>query len=167
MINQVKRLRKWMNKTGYDTKSLNAALGYEVDMVGRIISGKAGVGRSFRRLFARRFGEPIAFALFDQPIAHDSKHTGTGMHPEREAANREITLKINRSTVFPADAFQCYFCPKPAVHNHHPSYDSEHRLCVVALCRSCHVRVHTGSLKLNLGIMPTPVGYILVAIHGA
>ena len=62
----------------------------------------------------------------------------SAQQPHRKAAHAAVTNAIARGEMAPASACECNDCRKPAAVLHHPSYEPEHLLDVVPLCRSCH-----------------------------
>lgn len=156
MATELERLKAWMGANGHDSKSLSRALGYHGDYARRIVTGKKSVGRSFRWLFARAFGDELAESIFDEPISADSTNYGPDAHPERIAASRAVQLVNGKKRVRPAHLCKCFICGEQAQHNHHPSYAPEYHFFVVPLCRSCHTKVHLGTIELDLGV-PQPI----------
>ena len=62
---------------------------------------------------------------------------------EKVLAHRAVFLEINAGRMAPASACECADCGvSPAQTLHHHSYEPEHRLDVVPLCRSCHSTRH-------------------------
>ena len=60
-------------------------------------------------------------------------------NPEKVRAHRAVLNALRTGRMAPASACICADCYKsPAVHLHHHSYEKEHWLDVIPLCRSCH-----------------------------
>ena len=62
--------------------------------------------------------------------------------PAKAAARSAVSAAISSGQMAPASACECNDCRAPAVDLHHHSYEQEHWLDVVPLCRSCHVARH-------------------------
>ena len=61
------------------------------------------------------------------------------LHPERTKANSAVKTALRRGELTPASACECNDCRATAAQDlHHHSYQPEHWLDVVPLCRSCH-----------------------------
>lgn len=86
--------------------------------------------------------------------------------PEQYAAVKAVYDEVYRGRMLPPKAHKCHGCNRQAIDHHHASYKEQDRLCVVPLCRSCHTRIHRGTLVLTFGIVPTAVGLIRIAIAG-
>lgn len=66
------------------------------------------------------------------------------LHPRRRKANNAVQTAVRNDTLCPPSACNCNDCQlAPAVDFHHHSYDEEHWLDVVPLCRSCHQLRHS------------------------
>ena len=57
-------------------------------------------------------------------------------------AHQAVTKAIRHGLMAPAEACECNDCRAPATELHHHSYDEDHWLDVVPLCRSCHTQRH-------------------------
>lgn len=58
------------------------------------------------------------------------------------AARRSVRSAVAQGKLPSISSCVCADCGAPAAEYHHKSYDQEHWLDVVPLCRSCHVRRH-------------------------
>ena len=73
----------------------------------------------------------------DKILARLKRHRN--QHPERTKANSAVKTALRRGELAPASACECADCrTTPAQELHHDSYEREHWLDVVPLCRSCH-----------------------------
>lgn len=57
---------------------------------------------------------------------------------EKRNANNAIYRAIKRGEIAPPSACECQDCKRPAAVLHHHSYERDHWLDVVPLCRPCH-----------------------------
>lgn len=71
-------------------------------------------------------------------------------HPERRIAVNTVNRAVVAGELVAPSSLKCVACGEQAKDYHHPSYAQEHWLFVVPLCRSCHKRVHTGVLALEV-----------------
>lgn len=86
---------------------------------------------------------------------------------EIEAAGSAVARLKARKLLKPASAYPCVVCYAQAEDYHHPSYRPDDRYCVIPLCTKCHYHVHRSNLQLpRLGIVPTSVGLVRIAIAG-
>jgi len=63
-------------------------------------------------------------------------------HPRRMSAGSAVAHAIVMNRLSRASDCVCADCGKPAEQYHHESYEKEHWLDVVPLCRDCHVLRH-------------------------
>jgi len=63
-------------------------------------------------------------------------------HPERKVAENAITHAIETGRLIKANTLKCSCGQRAEHYHHHKGYAREHRLDVVALCRSCHKIIH-------------------------
>lgn len=59
-------------------------------------------------------------------------------HPEQQAARNAVAHEVVMGRLPAARTLPCAHCGKQARGYHHASYESVHRLNVIALCRECH-----------------------------
>ena len=59
-------------------------------------------------------------------------------HPERYKARTAVMHAIHSNKLKMPENFKCTYCPAQAEQYHHPSYEPEHRLDVIPVCRKCH-----------------------------
>ena len=71
-------------------------------------------------------------------------------HPERRNAVNVVNRAVAAGDICPPTNLKCAACGMQAKDYHHASYAPEHWLFVVPLCRSCHKRVHTGAIALEV-----------------
>lgn len=63
-------------------------------------------------------------------------------YPLRVKAEMAVSLAVRKGDLCRAGTLVCVNCGDPAYCYHHTSYAREHWLRVVAMCRSCHSRLH-------------------------
>lgn len=64
-------------------------------------------------------------------------------HPLRKQAVNAVNMAVASDKMPRVDTLVCAKCEKSAKEYHHWSYETEHWLDVVPLCRSCHRLIHT------------------------
>lgn len=69
---------------------------------------------------------------------------------QKIAAKRAVGQAVKIGRLKPPNAFTCVNpeCSKQAQHYHHWSYEKEHWLNVIPLCKSCHHSLHGGAWEL-------------------
>jgi hypothetical protein len=82
-------------------------------------------------------------------------------YPKRRRARSAVANAIQASKIPPACMLTCADCGRPAQHYHHESYDREHWLDVIPLCRKCHTARHNGS-GYRSGPEKTSLAWILL-----
>ena len=80
------------------------------------------------------------WAKTDVKKAYRAKHYLA--HPQEFKARRAVRTEIRSGRMAPAAACECVDCGAQAMDLHHHSYEPEHWLDVVPLCRSCHQKRH-------------------------
>lgn len=72
-------------------------------------------------------------------------------HPVQLDAKRAVRAAIRRGILPNRSEHKCANpdCNKRAEQYHHWSYEKEHWLSVIPLCKSCHSRLHGGAWQLN------------------
>lgn len=68
-------------------------------------------------------------------------------HPLRRQAVNAVNTAIASGRMPRADTRDCAKCDKSAKEYHHWSYEPEHWLDVIPLCRSCHRLIHTAAKR--------------------
>jgi hypothetical protein len=63
-------------------------------------------------------------------------------HPERIKASKAVQREVRRGNIPWARDLKCVLCEDQALHYHHESYKEEDWLKVIALCPTCHNKVH-------------------------
>ena len=64
-------------------------------------------------------------------------------HLEVHAAKHAVSYAIRTGRLSPIKSMKCKFCQKQAQQYHHyAGYAKEHRLDVVPVCQSCHIKIH-------------------------
>lgn len=150
-----------MAANGYDSEDLATRLGYSTNWVANIINGRRPIGLGLQGRFVAAFGQAEYENIFGV-----MRHVGQAMNrlPEQTVAQMAVNDAVNNGALPHQSSLKCHGCNKQARDYHHASYHPNDRLCVVPLCRSCHRRVHFGSLNLTFGVVPTSVGLIRIAI---
>lgn len=80
------------------------------------------------------------FANRAERIAY--KRQTYAMQPQQNAARRAVRDEIRAGRMRPAKQLHCNQCNSKAHEYHHWSYEPEHWLDVIALCKSCHQQLH-------------------------
>lgn len=62
-------------------------------------------------------------------------------NPHKRAAHMAVKSAVRRKDLPPIKTVQCVICGKPAQDYHHWSYEPEHWLDVIPVCKSCHRKV--------------------------
>ena len=70
----------------------------------------------------------------------------SAQYPNRIKAANAVNHAIRAGRLPRPDSLQCS-CSKQAIQYHHPSYEPEHWLNIVPMCRVCHLKYHK---NLNL-----------------
>lgn len=70
-------------------------------------------------------------------------------HPMKMHAVNAVNRAIAAGSLPHISTKQCSSCGNQAYHYHHHSYEQNHWLDVIPLCRSCHRLIHTGTLQLE------------------
>lgn len=73
-------------------------------------------------------------------------------NPNRRDAVNLVNRKVAAGELPAPKTLTCQKCGKQAQDYHHPSYERQHWLFVVPLCRSCHKLIHTGTLALEVAL---------------
>ena len=63
-------------------------------------------------------------------------------HPEKMSAGSAVAYAVMSGRLPRTSSCACADCGKQAEHHHHESYEKEHWLDVVPLCRRCHMIRH-------------------------
>lgn len=71
-------------------------------------------------------------------------------NPSRRDAVNAVNRKVAAGELPAPRTLDCRVCGNQASDYHHPSYERQHWLFVVPLCRSCHKLIHTGTLTLEV-----------------
>ena len=164
MTKETKRLTMWMATNGHTSASLSQALGYKRDMIKQIIQGRKEISAKFIAVFIHALGEALGIEIFGAAASYLPNRLPRDVYMAHRAAHRALTNAIKDGRLAPARSFKCHACNKPASGFHHASYHADDNLCVVPLCRSCHVRHHRSGLAITFGVVPTLVGTVRIAI---
>jgi len=62
-------------------------------------------------------------------------------HPVKKQARKAVFHAVRNGTLPQARSMICS-CGKTALQYHHPSYEPEHWLDVIPVCRKCHINIH-------------------------
>lgn len=65
-------------------------------------------------------------------------------------AKRAVRSAIRRGDIIAPSECLCASCGEQAREYHHPSYERKDWLSVVPLCKSCHRKLHAGTLSLEV-----------------
>jgi hypothetical protein len=162
-MDQLEKLHAWMERNGYSAVALNDALGYDRNSAAKIIAGERPIHRSFIWRFNRAFGNEASNEVFGETFSSPA-WSDREIYPGRGEAQRAVARAREHGELKPASWHKCATCDKQAVQYHHQSYLPADHLCVVPLCHSCHGKAHWKTLNLPLGVVPTHVGLIRIAI---
>lgn len=66
--------------------------------------------------------------------------------PDQKKAKDAVATAVRRGDMLPVTDRLCTVCSNSAQEYHHPSYDKDKWLIVIPLCKSCHRRIHRGTL---------------------
>lgn len=81
-------------------------------------------------------------------------------YPEKQKARQVIAHAVNRKAILSISECSCTRCGVQAQEYHHWSYEQEHWLDVIPLCRSCHDKLHRMNkverAKLEARLLTTP-----------
>lgn len=88
--------------------------------------------------------------LIGRDVSALRRKSDKDMYPEQYAAHVAVTNAINRGSLTQAKEHGCIHCDKQAEEWHHPSYHPDHHLDVVALCRTCHKKTHSGLIRIAI-----------------
>lgn len=166
MTTELERLKAWMAENNYDTTALAKHLRIKYSSLYKMLSDRGNISASFKWKFYLAFGPDLSRSLFDMSGRKPTTHPRSEsiISPERYAAHQAVARAIRKGELLPAKTYKCHACDKKADQYHHSSYDPADRLCVVPLCRSCHGKANRNSLGVDLGVVPTAVGLIRIAI---
>lgn len=162
MTTDIDRLRAWMGHTGIDSKSLSSAMLYTRDLVEPVLAESRLIRDGFAWRFAGAFGEEAHNKVFGESLA--GRAARCGVDAWYHIAHLSVTSAIQCGLLPHAKTHKCAGCDTRANLFHHESYHPTNMLCVVPLCISCHMLHHNGSKRLPLGIVPTRVGLVRIAI---
>ena len=165
MTTDLERLKAWMAENGHDTASLTAALAYRHGGIAKILRGRREIKNGFYMRFAAVFGDEVFRQVFGDKPKEGSRLLNR--FPEQTLAQSVVGAEVQGGRLRPASTYKCHGCDNQAQQYHHESYAPADRLCVVPLCRSCHRLHHNGRKVLTLGVVPTAVGLIRIAIATA
>ena len=95
-----------------------------------------------KRIRAKSKGNPV---VLERDRQRNKQPHRLQANRDRYYANRNnslarqvVSLAIKKGELAPASACECQDCQAPASVLHHHSYEPDHWLDVVPLCRSCH-----------------------------
>lgn len=74
---------------------------------------------------------------------------------EKIKAEKEVMYAVRIGKIPHISTQLCYLCKRQAQHYHHWSYEPEHRLNVIPLCKSCHGKVHANIVSLIIPAVST------------
>jgi len=104
------------------------------------------------RIRAYSCGNPVVIAR-EKERSKQPHRIEQGNRYRRSAIGKQartaVHTAIKRGELAPASACECNDCRKPAAVLHHHSYEPEHLLGVVPLCRSCHGIRHAYPERFN------------------
>jgi len=104
-------------------------------------------GRMARKCFSQSGEDKITKKRYRQNEKYKKTHKQGNLHyyeqhPERKVAENAITHAIETGRLIKANTLKCNCGQRAEHYHHHKGYAREHRLDVVALCRSCHKIIH-------------------------
>lgn len=76
--------------------------------------------------------------------------------PEHLAAHWAVHRAVYAGILPTPHEHKCHACNNRASLYHHESYEPEHRLAVIPLCRRCHRNRHVGHIQLDISMAITP-----------
>ena len=166
MATELERLKMWMQKTGFDTKTLAEATGVGYNALYKMISDRRHISDNFKYRFGNAFGFDLAFSIFDDTLKKKEPHplAEQNVYPAQYAAHRAVGKAQRDGELQPANKYKCLGCDEQAEHWHHPSYHPDDHLSVVPLCRACHGKAHSDKDEIPFGVVPTAVGVVRIAI---
>lgn len=66
-MEEIAKLKSWMNESGHSLSSLAKAMGYSYDGIYQAVNVRSFLSPHFKWRFAQVFGWEVAQQLFDQP----------------------------------------------------------------------------------------------------
>lgn len=78
-------------------------------------------------------------------------------YPEKKKAKEAVKYAVKLGEIPKIKTQKCLCCDEQAIHYHHWSYEKEHWLDVIPLCRTCHVDIHNGLISYPLSSKLKPV----------
>lgn len=166
MSTELERLKAWMSENDMTAAKLADALHVNREIVWNALADRRPISAKIKLHFLYKYGEKLAFEIFEIRRQPTHKLALQNTHPEKYAAHQALAGAVRRGEMPPAKQFKCHCCDKQATQYHHPSYRAEDRLNVIPLCKSCHNKADRGTLDTSLGVVPTGVGVIRIAIAG-
>lgn len=172
-------LVQWIEQEGISQAEFAKAVGVSEGVISKMLSGRRPISDNIRWRFFCRFGGDESRKVFGGPPkeARGSKTASRReprpypsyekeQNPERYEAAKAVAQARRFGELPHPSVYKCHNCDKPAEHYHHPSYREDDRLCVVPLCRTCHIQHHKAGLEIEFGVVPTAVGLVRIAIAG-
>lgn len=164
-------LVQWIEQKGISQAAFAREIGMSAASVSKMLSGKRPMSGTLKWRFFLKFGEEETERLFGGPEDYSREpkpYPGYDwvQNPERYEAAKAVAQARRFGELPHPSVYKCHNCDKPAEHYHHPSYREDDRLCVVPLCRTCHIQHHKAGLEIEFGVVPTAVGVVRIAIAG-
>lgn len=156
MSTELDRLKTWMAENDIDARELARQTRCTYEYVYRILSGIRPAPEKFKWAFYHKYGEKALMSIFMEP--------GDGHGSHIYEAHKAVNNAIKEGKLLPASAYKCCACDETAREHHHFSYHPDNYLCVTPLCSKHHRLADRGKLNIPLGVVPTAVGLVRIAI---
>jgi len=121
----------------------------------RMADGHLNICKECTKDRIRRYstGNPIVLererARSKQPHRREANAQWAAANRHKVNASKAVHRAVKRGELAPASACECQDCGRPAAVLHHHSYEREHWLDVVPLCKPCHGIRHAHPQRFN------------------